>query len=587
MIVIATLGGYIARLLKQPLIPAYILLGFVLGPEVGQYLGGFLTNFGIENFSGVITNPDLIFTLSQLGIAFFLFIVGLELDFKKLKNIGFIATIGTPIQVLLMFILGFVVSSTFFVKILSNPTIESIYIGLIVAFSSTVIVVKLLTDRRELDTLHGRIIIGILIVQDIFAILALSILPNIGVGNVTVFPIVFSLLKAIGLIIVAMLLSKYIFPHIFKFAAKSHELLYLSALSVCFIFGYSFEMIGLSIPVGAFVGGFALANLPYNLEMISSVKSLKDFFATLFFVSLGMMFTLKGVVVSSLIMPLIVLTLLVIIVKPLIIMFICAFFSYTERTLFSTAISLSQISEFSIIIVTIGYGLGHVSSTLFAITVLLAMITIISTTYFVKYYDNMYRRLSKFLAIFGRRGSSTELEYIPDKLDHDVILIGYDRIGYSIYKTFEKMGKSFLVVDFNPDIVRKLAKKKVPCIYGDISDLEILHRLNLKKAELIVSTAPDLVENKLLIKLTREVNKKARIFVTANQLEDAMELYKYGADYVILPHFLGGERVATIIEDFPKDKRAFNDIKKDYIKILKERIKLGHEHPKNGHKRHL
>ena len=405
--------------------------------------------------------------------------------------------------------------------------------------------------------------------------MALSVLTTI--SDFSFYFLILSIIKGVVVFLVAIWSSKFLFPTIFEFAAKSQELLFIAAVSVSFIFSILFYYIGFSIAIGAFVAGVTLANLPYNIEIIGKVKSLRDFFAVIFFVSLGMELLLGTF--ESLLKPLLVFIILIILLKPLITMFLCSFFGYKKRTSFSTSISLAQISEFSLIIVAQGLFLGHISQEIFSLTVILAVITIVLTSYFIKYEDKFYLKLSGILEIFDRlTGTYNELEYIPRK-KHEVILCGYNRIGYSIVNTLKRLKKKLLVVDFNPEVIRELIDKKIPCIYGDVGDLEILERINLKNAKMVISTVPTRRDNLLLIKKTKEKNKKAIVFVTASQVEGALKLYDIGADYVILPHFLGGEHVSLLIEDFTADIKKIIETKVNHIKELKKRKDLGHEHP--------
>lgn len=556
MIMIATAGAYLTKLFRQPLIPAYILTGLVLGPVLG-----------------LIKNTDVILTLAEIGIAFLLFIVGLELDITKLKDIGLISTVGGTVKVALLFSSGFLIAIAFgFVRI------EAMYIGIIIAFSSTMVVVKLLSDKHELNTLHGRIIIGTLLMEDIIAVFVLSILTTL--NTFTTFTLLLSLIKGISVFLIAIIASKFIFPGLFKFAAKSQELLFLASLSVCFAFSLLFFYLGFSIIIGAFVAGVALANLPYRIEIIGRVRSLRDFFATLFFVSLGMELVLGEL--SNLVTLLIVLTLFAILLKPLLSMIITSLFGYTKRTSFLTAISLAQTSEFSLIIIMQGFVMGHISYNILSLTVLLAMITITTTSYFIKFDNAIYRKLSKSLNFFDLLNKEKKVDHMPEKQEFDVILCGYNRIGYSIYSSLKKMKKTIAVVDFNPDVIKKLARNKIPCLYGDVGDTELLDRIDFRRAQLIISTVPDEQDNLLLIKKVKEVNKKAIVFVTANKIEEALELYQADADYVILPHFLGGEHVALLLEQFEEftlDIKKILENKFKHIEELKRRHRMGHEHP--------
>ena len=578
VIIVATVFAFIAKTLKQPLIPAYVLAGIIIGPVLG-----------------LITNTEVITTLSEIGIAFLLFIVGLEMNLRKLKDVGLVSSVGGLVQMLSIFTFTFILA-----VFLGFVYQEAIYLGLIIAFSSTMVVVKLLSDKRALDTLHGRIIIGFLLMQDILAILVLSILNTM--DNFTFIFLVLSLVKGVVVFLVAIGASRYLFPALFEFAAKSQELLFISAVSISFLFSIIFANIGkiiifligllgvslsadmveylspgFSIAIGAFVAGITLANLPYNIEIIGKVKSLRDFFAVIFFVSLGMELFLGSFM--ALLKPLLIFLVLIIFLKPLITMCLCSFFGYKKRTAFSASISLAQISEFSLIIVAQGMFLGHLSQEIFSLTVILAVITIVLTSYFIKYEDRVYFKLAGILEIFDKlTGAYGHLEYLPRK-KHEVILCGYNRIGYSIVNTLKKLKKKLLVVDFNPEVIGELIKDKVPCIYGDVGDSEILERINLKGAEMVISTVPIKRDNLLLIKKTKEQNKKAMIFVTSTQIKNALDLYDAGADYVILPHFLGGEHVSLLIEDFTSDINSIIRTKIKHIEDLKKRRTLGHGHP--------
>ncbi len=554
IIIIATVFAFIANRLKQPLIPAYIVTGLVLGP-----------------FFSLITNKDIIILLSEIGIAFLLFIVGLEMDFKKLKDVSLVSGLGGFIRSLSMFTLGFIAA-----LVLGFITREAVYIGIIIAFSSTMIVVKLLSDKRELDTLHGRIVVGILLLEDFVAIVALSILT--GLDSPSIISGIFRVIGGLLIFIIALVTTKFFFPPLFKISAKSQELLFLTSLSICFLFSIIAYYLNFSIAIGAFLAGLSLANLPYNLAIIGKIKSLRDFFATIFFVSLGMELVIEKI--TAIILPLIILLALVIFIKPLITTFLCSFFGYKRRVSFLTAISLAQISEFSLIIVAQGLTLGHVSQEIFTLTILAAIITIGLTSYFIQFESSIYNKVKKHIKFFDMFSEGfSELEYIPKKKRIDVILCGHNRIGYSISRTIRKLGMSLLVVDYNPEIIKEMIAKKIPCLYGDIGDLEVLERLPLRRAKLVISTVPSSKVNKLLIEEVKSVNKKAIVFVTTSQVEKALKLYEAGADYVILPHFLGGEHVSLLIEEFSNDAAKIIENKINHINELKIRRSLGHEHP--------
>jgi len=558
IIVVATMFAYVARFFKQPLIPAYVLTGLVIGP-----------------WMNIITDRDTVLLLAEIGIAFLLFIVGLEINFKKLKDVGLVAPLGGSIQVLIIFSFGFISGS-----FMGFSVIESVYLGLIIAFGSTMIVLKLLSDKRVLETLHGRIIVGRLLTEDFWAILALTILPTLGAMHAGV--VLLSLGKAIGVVIVAIICSKYIFPYAFGFAAKSQELLFLLSISVCFVFAMAFSYIGFSIIIGAFIAGVTLAHLPYNLQIIGKVKSIRDFFSTIFFVSLGMQIVLSYA--NSIIVPLVIFFIFVVIIKPFITMFLTAFFGYPKRIAFLTGLSSAQTSEFGLIIVAQGLILGHIGNNIFTLAVLLAIGTISVTSYTIKYDSLIYRHFKNKLKVFDIFAARADLE-LTSKKKVEVILCGHNRIGFTISRTLERMKKGLFVVDYNPEMIRNMISRGTPCLYGDIGDSEVLDRLPFKEATMLISTVPSATDNLMLLKIARARNKKLSIFVTASQIEEALKLYDAGADYVILPHFLGGEHVSLLVEDFTKNVSAIIKTKLKHIDELKHRQSIGHEHPRHhdGH----
>ncbi len=552
IVIISTLLAFIARMLKQPLIPAYVIAGIILGP-----------------YLGFITNLDIISNLSEIGIAFLLFIVGLEIDIKKLKDVGLVASLGGIIQIISVFGVAYLAS-----VYMGFVPAESAYLGLIIALSSTMVVVKLLSDKREVDTLHGRIIIGILLMQDIFAILALSILSQ---STFSAAALASALLKGIFVIIVSLAAGKFVLPEVFKFAASSTELLFITSIAVAFIFSIFAGYMGFSIAVGAFIAGIIL-NVPYNIEIIGKIKPLRDFFSVLFFVSLGMQLSLSSL--NYILIPLIIFTLLVVIFKPIVVMAICSLFGYSSKTSFMSSISIGQVSEFSLILAAQGLALGIISQSTFSMTILLSVATIVLTTYCISYSGGIYRNISPILSVFGRMNNkSKSLEYIPKEMKNFVLLCGYNRIGYSIVKRLREMKKSIIVIDYNPATIRKLISEKIPCLYGDVNDSEVLERVNMKSASMVISTVPDKGDSLFLLHSAKKSGYKATIFVTASQIDEALELYDAGADYVILPHFLGGEHVSLILEKFGSDLRKIITNRIKHLEELQNRRVLGHEHP--------
>ncbi len=544
IIIVATFLAYVARLLKQPVIPSYMIAGILLGP--------FLLK--------LVKNVELITPMSEIGIAFLLFVAGLEMNFKKLRKVGSVILFGSLIQIAVTFGFGF-----FLGLLLKLTKFESFILGLVVAFSSTMIVVKLLSDKRELDTLHGRITLGTLLVQDLVVILLLPLATKSFQAHY-IEGYAYLLVKGLVLVLLAVLLNKFFVDRIFKFAAKTQELLFLTSISFCFIFSLLAYSFGFSIAVGAFVSGMMLANLPYHYDIIGRIKPLRDFFLTIFFAYLGIQMTFLDI--KPIIIALFAFLMLVVIIKPMIILAIVNLFGYGKRASFLTGISLAQISEFSLIIVMLAK--DFISKELFSMTIILAVISIATTTYFIKYDEKLYNKLSKYLGlieIFPRKYH--ELGF-KTKTKPKIVLFGCHRMGTIILKALSKMRKHVLVVDFNPAVITKLMKQKINCIYGDATNPELLENINFKEMEIVISTIPNEDENEHLIKYAKSKNSKLLILVVANNLFEALNLYEAGADYVILPPIVGGERISHILSDIVKARKDIKELKKRHLKHLIE-----------------
>jgi len=281
--------------------------------------------------------------------------------------------------------------------------------------------------------------------------------------------------------------------------------------------------------------------------------------------------------ISALIIPTIVFSLLVVIGNPFIVMFLMGRMSYSKKTSFMSGLTVAQIGEFSLIFVALGVKFGHVSQEILSFITLISLFTIFGCTYLIMYSEQIYKRFSGVLTIFERK--KIEEKEIPKK-NYNYILLGYNRIGFSVIKAFTKITKNFLVVDYNPQVVKELQEKGINAVYGDVDDSEFLEELRVDKSSVIVSTVPEKETNRLILEFVNRNKSKPILLLTGRQIEDALELYAAGANYVILPHFLGGEYTAKLIEH-AKDNR--NDYKKERqkeLRILKERLEKGHQHPK-------
>lgn len=538
IILFATIFGFLMRVLKQPLIPAYIITGILIGPLV----------------FGLIKDQNLIFSLSQIGVAFLIFTAGLEIKFKKLKEVGKISSVGGLIQIFVLFLIAFFVSQ-YFGFIGKAPT----YIGLVVAFSSTMIVVKLLADRDELDSLHGRIIVGFLVLQDIIAIIALSILSD----NLTITSFLVLLGKALILVIVVIILT-YVVNPIFRVAAKNTEFLLLVSVAFLFLFIIGTSVAGLSLVIGAFLAGVVLANSEYKIEIEGKISGLREFFSLIFFVSLGMQ--LRLISMKSMLLLLSLLG-LVMIMKPIITMILVRSFGYERRTAFLTGNAIAQTSEFSFIIVALGFGLNQISQELFSTLVLLTVITMYLSTYLINYENGFYRLFSWILNPLNFVRSKKE-DISFNKINAEAVIFGCHRMGSLLLKEFQKENRKVVVVDYNPEIIKPLREKEIPCIYGDFMNQEVFDKIDFKKIEIVLSTIADVEDNLLLIKKVKRINSKILVFIVAKRISEAQRLYLKGADYVILPMVIGGQKSYELIKKISKDKSLIKELKKEHIKYL-------------------
>ena len=555
IIVVAMLVTSVIRLLRQPMIIGYILTGIILSPH----------------FLGLMKSTEEIQVFSQIGIALLLFIVGLNLNPKVLKDFGLGPLIlGGIGQVVFTFVIGYFIISYFGFNV-----ITSLYVAIALTFSSTIIIMKLLSDKNDLDTLYGRFATGFLIVQDIVVIALLIVISSTSSG-VGLSSLLFkTLLSGILLIAALVMIAKYALPYLCTFFARSQEYLFLFSIGWGLGLATLFHYINFSIEIGALIAGVALAMSPYHYEISAKLKPLRDFFIILFFIFLGSQLVFESV--SRYIVPIIALSALVLIGDPLIVMIIMGLLGYSKRVGFFTGLTMAQISEFSLILVALGVKLGHLGNEILSMVTMIGLITIAGSTYLILYAEKIYPYVAPYLVIFEGRHAKKDKKKIRE---YSAILFGYNRIGYDIMDAFKKIKKKFLVVDYNPDTIEELSRKNINCRYGDANDNELLDELDLKNVKMVISTVPDFETNIVLLKKVRRVNKKAIIILVSHQIDEARVLYDDGATYVLMPHFLGGHYASKMIMKHGLNKGKFMVERRKHITHLRNRKKVGHEHPK-------
>jgi len=554
IIVVATAMAGMMRLLKQPLIIGHILTGIIVGP------------ISLD----VLRSVETVSVFSQMGVALLLFIVGLTLSPKVIKEVGKVSLVAGLGQIIFTSLIGFFIAVAF-----GFPPVASLYIAVALTFSSTIIIMKLLSDKHALHKLYGRISVGFLLVQDIVAIALLILVPYVSSGldsgAVGIENVVWSVL-VLGSVALA---SIYLIPRLCGFFAKGQEFLFLFSVAWGLGLASLFFQLGFSLEIGALVAGIALSSSPYHFEISSKMRPLRDFFIMLFFILLGSQMALGDI--SGLGVPVLVFSLFILLGNPLIVMVLMGLLGYDRKTGFSAGLTVAQISEFSLILVALGVQLGHLPNSILSLVTFVGVITIACSTYMISYSERIYGRVYKYLAVFERKTVRKER---PERAEsYKVILFGCHRVGHDLIERFKGLGRKFLVVESDPEILADLSKKGLNARYGDAADAEFLDELGLEDARMVVSTAPDLATNQILVGKVRQANRKAILMPVAYSVDDAMKLYKLGADYVILPHFLGGSHASEIAGRCGFDAKRFEKEKKTHIAYLKKMKESGREHP--------
>jgi len=540
---LAAISSIIARVLRQPPIIAYLIAGVLVGPMF----------LGLVNSS----SGDYIQLFARMGIALLLFIVGLSLDFRVLKEIGKVASLAGLGEVIVTSLAVFGLSLW-----LGFTYHAALYLAAALAFSSTVVVVKILSDKKEIDTLHGKIALGILIIEDFIAALVLMVIPLIRGSGLN--ELLFGFSKIVVLIGLIFFVSSLILNRFMDYLARSQETLFLFGIAWALALAALFNYLGLSLEIGALVAGMSLASSKYTLELGGKIKPLRDFFVVLLFVFFGSQ--LVGPISAGLIKQAIAFSFLILVGKPFIVMGFLRFFGYKKRTNFLAGSALAQISEFSLVIVLMGLSLGYLNQEFMNLAVLIALITIGVSSYSIYYSRAIYGKIGPLLHLFDGMGEEKEYENIGL---YDVVLFGHHRMGYKLMQRLKQMKVRVLVVDYNPKVILSLDKQGIDCVYGDAADKNFLAEFKLTKAKLVISTLNDESANIAIKEILKDVESKATFIATAEQPRAAIDLYDIGADYVIIPHHLGGDYVSHLIDKFGNNYGKFKEMGKTHLRELR------------------
>ncbi|KJC46509.1 cation:proton antiporter [Bradyrhizobium sp. LTSP857] len=551
-ILFAWMLGLLAHFFRQPLILAYLIAGFCIGP------------FG----AGWVKSQESISVISELGLIFMLFMIGLEIDLKKIVRAGKVILFAAGGQLLGGCLLGIL----FFAGLglsLGGGHFDALYLCVACALSSTVIIVKVLYEKRELDTLPGRVTLGVLVLQDIFAILFLAVQPSL--ANLQISVVLLSIGRVAVLVAAALLVSRYVLPRLFHQIARRPELILLGALAWCFLVAETAEQLSLSREMGALIAGVSLSTFPYALDVTAKVTTLRDFFITLFFVALGMTIPVPGLSVIGLALMIAAFT----VVSRLVTTFIPLYLlKQGLRASLLPAINLAQISEFSLVVIQTGVIDNHIAADTANATSFAFVVLAVLSTFAMTRSDEITRWAIGPLKRIGLRdldhgnGHGEEGDEGGHGEARRIVILGFFRAASALLAEIERQNPLLLeqitVVDFNPNVYQTLLSRGLHVIYGDISNVDTLLHAGIGKSEMIILSVPDALlkgaSNEKLIRHVRNLNPNALIVATADLLSDVGELYEAGASYVTVTRLSDAHELFTVIEaaqaGLLADKRA-------------------------------
>ena len=523
---LAVVGGLIMRMVRLPTLLGYVLVGLLFGRlTVGNQ-----------------TMESLILLLSSAGVMLLLFLVGLEMNVSIVRELGKrVLIVGLGQLVISFAVFGLILFG------LGYGGTTLFVMALALAFSSTIVVIRILSERHELETTHGKMVVGVLLVQDLAAI-ALLLLMSDGVSSLGLL-----LTKSVVLILLSIFISVRVMPVVMHKLAKSTDELVLFSLAWCFVVAalVSTKTIGLSLEVGGFLAGLALSGSFEHLHIVNKIKPIRDFFLTLFFVSLGLSLKLDVRVLTSAL----VLTLAILLFKPLIVWFLMRAVGYKQKAAFTSGLMMGQVSEFSFIVLALVSRFGYVSELRIAELSMAGIISIVLSNILISKDQAIYKVIRPILnLIYKDRG---EPESVASTLKDHIILFGCHRMGQSVLVNLEKQGELTVIVDHDPEVVEKLRGLGKTVFFGDVTDVDCLSQIGLSSAKMVISTVRDTKDSLLLLSEMKKRRLSIPVVVDAESREDASDLYLAGAAYVIFPHFVSGLHLGDIIRRKLTSKEDF------------------------------
>jgi monovalent cation:H+ antiporter-2, CPA2 family len=550
IILCATFLLYIFTKLKQPPLLAFILTGILIGPMV----------------LGLVTNTEEIAILVEIGIAFLLFSVGLGTDLDELKKIK-LGLILLPIANIIITLILFLLLK----NLLAIDFVQALYFAFIVSFSSTMLIAKTLLDSFKMDSLEGRLTIGILLVEDLIAILAIPILKNVNTLTLGLVAGIFG--KAALLVIIAIILNKVIYPRIIKSAYQSDQSFFLLSMASCFLFILISVVLDFPMAIGAFVGGLAISIYPYNYEISSKISGIRNLLTTIVFVSLGMKLSFNF---SDNLWLLIVLISLVLIIKPIIHFFFVLFSGYGSKIAFEVSTYKAQISEFSLILAMQGFSLLQLTKGQYSAVIIATSLSMLLTPYIInsqqklytKYYDN-FKKLDKQKKFTKQIDS---INTAPRDIKDHLVIVGADVTSEAIIKLLGKeTNNPIVLVDLNPDKISCITHDRISGICGDINYPDVFNAANIKNAKLAIITVSEFDTTARFIKNVKKTNSGLPIFARAHTRKEAYKLYELGAELVIIPKVLESNYLLEKTYDFMLNQNTKSTaLRSKYLEYLKK-----------------
>lgn len=528
LLLMAACIGVVGVRMRQPLIVAFIAVGILVGPSV----------------LGWVSVNDQIDLLAKLGITLLLFVVGLKLDLHIIRTMGLVALATGLGQVIFTSFVGYLIALSF-----GMAPMAALYVAVALTFSSTIIIVKLLSDKREVDTLHGRIALGFLIVQDLVVVLVMIGLNALNkTTELSLAHAAFAVLvKGGGFILAVGLVTRYVLPRLLHSMSHSRELLVLFGIAWAVALATTGASLGLSKEVGAFLAGVSLASTPYRDALGARLVSLRDFLLLFFFIDLGARLDLG--LLGGQIFEALALSMFVLIGNPLIVMVIMGVLGYRKRTGFLAGLTVAQISEFSLILGALGLSLGHIDRETMGLITLVGLITISASTYMIIYSHQLYEKLAPWLKFFERQSPYRERESgaVFEEGTADIVLFGMGRYGNGIAQALRARGCRMVCFDYNPQLVRTGDAMGYTLLYGDAEDPEFVTSLPLSRIQWVVCTARELQVNQMLIQSLLSVGYMGRIAVTTNNPSEVAQLEQGGADLVLMPYADAARHAAGLL----------------------------------------